>query len=939
MESVWASVEAGNRQVVLLGGEPGAGKTRLAAEVAGTLHDNDVTVLVGNSRLDAGAPYEPFREMLDHFFASASKGSLSWLLEGRLDQELRRLSSQVSSHITEMEQDADDRGDARRELFDAVALFLRRVAAHRPLVLVAEDLHWSHPSTIALFEHVVHRCPDIPMLVVGSFRTTPPDRSDELSARLADLHRLEGVRRFDLGGLDTEAIAEYISIRGGVPVESAKASAAILRDRTGGNPFFLREVWIDLEARGGVSALRSPQRVPASVGDTLARRLSGLGDELRQTIELAAILGDTFDLRALVAANDADSTQTMAAIDSATALGLIETVEGADNQCSFVHSLARQTVLDQMAPSRMTILHASAAEALEKIGTGPALVPRLASHYLAAQVLGYQEKSLRYATEAGRLAEQSLAYEDAADWFERASATPGVEVRTKAELLSSAAANHLRAGDFARARLLYDQLGTVTDPIIRLEAAMGYEDANWRPGLADSHAADLMTTAIEGSGLDEDDPLYIRALGSLGRALAFAGQTSRARQVGDRAIELARHSEHPSTVAHTLKTSLWHGLTPDLSEVQLARATELSVMCKQSGDAEGLGAAAYFRAMAAYMCGRAGDLEEASADCRRGAQSSGQLFFQYVTGCVSQGISFMKGDFEGAEHWAERTLDMGGAFGVDSTEGSFGVQMFMIKRETGGLEQVRHHLDGKEPFHGRWIPGLLALYTALSIEPGMRRTLRHLMNRDLSVHTAEAQWPMELVFMTEAALALSDHEALATLRPLLEQYRGQNMVAGQFVAVFGSADTYLAQVSAELGDDAGADQYFRTALEMSERMGSLVHTAETLAHQARFVASQGNRQRSGELSARARELAEPIGQVKVLGILDSLEAPKGPEGLTERELDVLRLLADGLTNREIGERLYISSNTAANHVRSILTKTGAANRTQAAIYASEHHLL
>jgi DNA-binding NarL/FixJ family response regulator len=86
-------------------------------------------------------------------------------------------------------------------------------------------------------------------------------------------------------------------------------------------------------------------------------------------------------------------------------------------------------------------------------------------------------------------------------------------------------------------------------------------------------------------------------------------------------------------------------------------------------------------------------------------------------------------------------------------------------------------------------------------------------------------------------------------------------------------------------------------------------------------------------------MAEPIGQRRVLHLLEALEAPPGPDGLTEREVDVLRLLAAGLSNQEIGTRLHISGNTAANHVRSILMKTGAANRTQAAIYATRHQLV
>jgi DNA-binding CsgD family transcriptional regulator len=220
----------------------------------------------------------------------------------------------------------------------------------------------------------------------------------------------------------------------------------------------------------------------------------------------------------------------------------------------------------------------------------------------------------------------------------------------------------------------------------------------------------------------------------------------------------------------------------------------------------------------------------------------------------------------------------------------------------------------------------------------MTRALGHLLNRNLGDHTAEAQWPMELVFMTEAALALGDREAVAALRPFVAHYEGKNVMSGQFVALFGSADRYLARIAALVGETALAEEHFSTALQMDRRMGSVVHVAETLARHAMFAAGCGRTEDARRMAEEARAIAVPIGQARVLALLSPLLAA-GPDNLTEREVEVLRLLAAGLSNRAIGERLYISTNTAANHVRSILLKTGAANRTQAAMYAADHELL
>ena len=806
------------------------------------------------------------------------------------------------------------------------------------MALVLEDLHWAQLPTVALLEHVVHASNGTRMLVLVTFRSTAPDRSDEVAARVAELHRLDGVRRLDLSGLDTDAIAEYVVLRSGLPLREARAPAALLRDRTGGNPFFLRELWADLERRGGVSALRFPQRVPASISDTLTARIDGLGGEIRQVIELAAVLGNEFDLDTLLAADGADLVQTMAFVDSTTALGLIDVVDPDAGRYSFVHALTRQAVLDRMPPSRLTRLHVQAAEALERQPAHASLVPRLAHHYLAGHILGFHDRALRYSREAGRLAEKSLAFEDAAVWFERASSLPECAPELRSGLLLAAGADYVRACHFPHAQAIYEQLATADDPAVRLAAAVGFEDATWRPGVLGTRAADLLSAAVEGCELDGHNPTYVRALASLGRALALGGETASACEVGGRAIDLARELGDGAVVLHALTAGLWHGITPDMAKRQCERSAEVTRLSRAARDYESFGAAANFRATVSYLAGLA-DLHEAIEDSRRAAGATGQPYYRHIHGCLACAGAFLRGDFAGAERWAEETLTHTDSVGDEMAEGPHGVQLFMIRRETDALGRFRDFLDGRESFAGRWVPGLLALYTELGVETGIRRALHHLLDRQLTARTDEAQWPMELVFMSEAALALDDLDAARVLRPLLAEYAGMNLVSGTLIATFGSADRLIARVAALLGDRAAAARHFGVALAMDRRMRSVIHVAETLAYQALFAASAGHRDQARALADEARRLAGPIGHNRVIRILAPVAPSTRPDGLSEREIDVLRLLATGLSNQEIGAHLRISANTAANHVRSILMKTGAANRTQAAIYAAHHGLM
>jgi DNA-binding CsgD family transcriptional regulator len=295
------------------------------------------------------------------------------------------------------------------------------------------------------------------------------------------------------------------------------------------------------------------------------------------------------------------------------------------------------------------------------------------------------------------------------------------------------------------------------------------------------------------------------------------------------------------------------------------------------------------------------------------------------------------------------------SFGPDDTEGPYGLQMYMIHRETGGLEQVRPLLATIRQSSGTWEPGLLSLYTELGLTDDAPDLLWQLLDRvdeAAARQTPWAQWTAVLVFLVEAALALGDVSAARRLRPLLAPYSGKQLIAGQFVAVFGPADTYLAALDSLLGDRDSADRLFAAALAQATGFGALIHRASTLtawaAHlgAAAVAGDPDARTRMTEMRAEARRMAASTGQERLLRLLDQLDAAPGagtgerggqdgPDaaGLTPREIAVLRLLAAGSSNREIASRLKIAENTAANHVRSILLKTGAANRTQAATLA------
>jgi len=195
-----------------------------------------------------------------------------------------------------------------------------------------------------------------------------------------------------------------------------------------------------------------------------------------------------------------------------------------------------------------------------------------------------------------------------------------------------------------------------------------------------------------------------------------------------------------------------------------------------------------------------------------------------------------------------------------------------------------------------------------------------------------------LAFLTDATVFVRDEATAVRLRPHLDAYSGYNLMVGHSVAVFGSANRYLGKVDSLLGEPS-ATEHLERALEMDRASGSILHEAESLAALADHLAAE-DPERAAQCRSEAGRLAELGGLARVLSLLQHDATPTElPSGLTLRELDVLRLLADGLSNREIAERLFISPHTAANHVRSIMTKTGTSNRTQAAMFAADTGLL
>ena len=953
-EAIWESVERGARQVVFVGGESGAGKSRLAAE-AGTLLDaHGVSVLVGSCIAELGLPFDPFVQPVRTLLPAVDEGVLALAggagsLEPAQARDLLRLLTE--GHTLGSGPILGARGAV---VFEAVLGLLDNACAVRPLLLVLEDLHWAGESALRILRFIVERTAELPLLVIATYRNTRPDRSDPLSAVMADLMRTEGVHRVDLQGLDTDDVVDYLTAWHAGTREEVRHGAALLRDHTGGNPFVLREVWRDLAGRGGLAGLASGAvSPPDSLRAVIAARLSALPPEQRRLVSLGAVVGEDFAIGLIraVAGAELGAAEVFAAMGAAAAAGLVEPALGRPGVMRFEHALARQAVLETMEPFELATAHAQVGFTLEEGFAGEEnRVQRLAHHFSSAAGLGLDDRAVRYLEEAASIAADRLANSDAGALFERAAAHARDAGEADRLRVAAARAYHL-AGRMLRAQELNEDVASQGHPSQRLSAAIGYEAASWRSGMNAERATEMLRGALGDAALMQPSSAWeMLALGALSRAMALSGRRDEAVVLHQRAVAAARQTGDERllvAVLHkgiTLQADISVGKGLERLRRQVDLAEEVSAIAKRRHELRPLGAASQMRTFAAYVLGDRPAFDAAVDDLALMVRATSQPYWRWSGYLVSMSRSMMRCEFaEAAQVLAtSRRLEHTFGEGRGVGEGPASVQTFMLRRETGGLEFARRVLAERPGAANPWRPGLVALLTELGMAKPASVALREALEQDLPRLRISATWPAALSFLGEAAAWLGDREAVELLLAETEPFVGLNLMGAEFLAALGSSDRLVAVLKSALGSP-GVEDHFAAALGLDERMGSPLHVATTHAEWAAHLSrTRATTARVEEHAKPARALADRHGLVRVRRILGPLALAGRaslPDGLTVREHDVLRLIGRGCSNRDIAAELVISEYTAANHVRSILMKTRCANRTAAAHYAVEHGLL
>jgi DNA-binding CsgD family transcriptional regulator/tetratricopeptide (TPR) repeat protein len=481
-------------------------------------------------------------------------------------------------------------------------------------------------------------------------------------------------------------------------------------------------------------------------------------------------------------------------------------------------------------------------------------------------------------------------------------------------------------------------------PALLARAAIGYEDACWRPGIVSRDAIELLEEAIAALG-DDAPALRGGLLSGLARALDFAGARERGAIVRQSAVELARELDDRAGLARVLVRAYWSRGTSPLEEI-LAMLTEAKELAEELQDTEiRAEAMSWLVPTFVALC----DLNAARAELkalRETAEQTAQPFSLHVAEHYASALSLCDGRLAEAEALARRSQEWGRLLTGRDASGTYGLQMFSVLREQGRLAELApavRILAARAEQSGPWRPGLVVLLAELGMESEARRALARVAADGLEPFRPSL-WLAALTYLTDAATALGDEDMAALLYPELEAFAGANVMIGHLVCCYGAADRYLGMLAATLGEADRAEQHFERALVLNRRMGAPAWVAHTAYQYARFLLGRGRgaREQAQALAADAAALVEQFGMNGLRGKLDALgvatAAAPLPAGLSPREAQILALVAQGLSNREIGSALAISEHTAANHIRSILSKTACANRTEAASYAHRHGL-
>ena len=959
--------DGGEAGAVFIGGEAGVGKTRLVAEFERIARSRGARVLAG-ACVDIGGselPYAPLLGALRTLVRETQPRRLERLV-GAGGGELGRLLPELQAGGARSEA-VDPLAQAR--LFEALLDLFARTGVDGPVVLVIEDLHWADPSTRGFLSFLVRNIRRERLLLVATYRTDELHRRHPLRQVLGEVERLPAVERLEVPPFSRRELTQQLAAILEAPPEPALVEE--LFGRSQGNAFFAEEL---LAASGDGAA----QPIPDSLRDALTLRVEQLSQPARRMVRSAAVAGPVLGHRLLAATSGMTERELLDALhESIEANVLVQ--DPASESYGFRHELLREALYDELLPRERVALHASLARSLEDepglaVGAHGASAQR-AMHWSAAHELGH---ALGASVEAGFEAERVWSFAEANGHFERAielwERVPPEQRPAGAslvDLLDRAAEAAYLSGLSPRAVTLTRSALEAIDPEREPAAAGLAHERLGRYLLADYLRAEALEEYRAAAALVPAEPTAARASILAGEAhiLMLEGEPVQARAPCEEAVRIARKVGAARVECDALNT------LGAVLAILGAPEDGIQVLRRGKQLAEELGALQELRR--AYInlgqsLDHAGRLDEAAEVAREGWER----LRPRIGGTAAAFLAAEAGGrLRRLGDWEEALAILGEARDTarpDWTTGLVLAELAVLQALRGEFERSGASLEALVELRPKgnpyWPSAEANAAAALAWARGDPPEVRHVVDLDSPI------WQSDPAFdIPRFAYALSAEADVALRARAAGDEAAERDAATRALALLDRVHALTAPDNRPLGHtppdlllevelcelEAGrarGDTNPATWAALASRwqgLGRPFQAAYALLREADAALAENlPRARIAETLGCARATATRLGARPLLDQIETVSrrarlraAPQGaamPEevaGLTTRELDVLRLIAAGHTNPEIGKALYMSPKTASVHVSRILAKLDVKTRTEAAGVAHRLGLL
>lgn len=853
VRAAWDDAASGHTRLVLVAGEPGTGKTRLAAEVAGQAAAAGATALVGRCRQDAPLPYEPF---VDALIPVLSRRPDAWFVAHaeRHGAGLGRLFPDIAGRLPSAA--GDEHIGPRARFIGALASAVTE-PDHAATVLILEDLHWATASTVLVLDHLVRHGSAAPLLVVGTYRASSILPNHPL-ARLLDDPSLPRPERVFLDELPPQSVAALLVDRAAVAGANAAPLANALWRTTEGRPLVVTELIRDfIAAKGLASGSVDWKRIEkvglaADVAAVVERRLRAGGARMRAVLEAAATIGPAFDKALVVeltgSGDDAVDAALRKAVDASLVVG--ESQPEPAGRYRFSHDQVREVIYDGIAVNHQVRLQHELAARLEQPERVASVPPAVLVHHLAeATPVGRSPAAVEHAVAAGHAAMAVLAYDEASGYFGQALAFLGgggddTDAGRRCDLLMLLGDAHHLAGESARARQSYLQAAAI---------AHGHQDGPrlgravlGLGGVLDVWGADglligLLDDAVKANA---DDPsMQARLLARLAQARAALDTPDERKVQSDRAWELAWDSRDADTMGAVLRARHEALSAPDDLEDRVEIDGELAAMAT-SGNDPALGVLAHgWRVVDLLEQGHVADADRDRKSHAQLARRSGDVGHQRDAAVWSAAWALLEGRPTRAAAHIDRALALGERCHDPSAGSTYWTQQHGLLFDWGsdaeldGLVNVWRDLVRSHDQAPAWRAslGLLLVRTGRFDEAAVELDdLVDACGPDLPL---DRVWLPAVAAMGEVAAALGDPRA-AAVADLLQPYSRRLIVVGNGLVCRGSVARVLGLLHATTGKWNQAERQFQAALTAHDTIGAGPLLARTRSDFGRALASK-----------------------------------------------------------------------------------------------------